>query len=112
VSQPDLRFLLEQAQAMQSRLQAVQREVARRTVEASSGGGMVTAVATGELRIAELRIDPSLLSSPDRSLLQDLISAAVNAALAAAQRMVHDEIQRAAGVSLPGGLPGIPGSGT
>jgi hypothetical protein len=89
-----MRDLLARAQEMQTRLAAAQRELARRTVEASAGGGMVTAVATGDLRIAEVRIEPSVLEAGDRAMLQDLVAAAVNAALARAQQMA--------------GLPGLP----
>ena len=97
MSQPDWGDLVKQAQQMQTRIAEVQQELARRSVEGSSGGGMVTAVATGELRIREIRIEPSLSESGDREMLQDLIAAAVNAALTAAQKMVQEELQRAAG---------------
>jgi DNA-binding YbaB/EbfC family protein len=90
------------AREVQSRLAEVQRDLARRRVEGSAGGGMVTAIATGELRILEVRIEPSLLESGDREMIQDLAAAAVNAALASAQQMVQQELQRAsAGFSLP-----------
>jgi DNA-binding YbaB/EbfC family protein len=101
VSQPDLGQILAQAQQMQARLADLQRSLALRSVEASAGGGMVTAVATGALRIRELRIEPELLASGDRGMIQDLTAAAVNAALAAAERMVQEEMQRVAGVPLP-----------
>jgi DNA-binding YbaB/EbfC family protein len=100
VSQPDLSQILAQAQQMQARLADLQRSLALRSVEASAGGGMVTAVATGALRIRELRIEPELLASGDREMIQDLAAAAVNAALAAAERMVQEEMQRMAGVPL------------
>jgi DNA-binding YbaB/EbfC family protein len=102
MSQPDWNDLVKKAQEMQTRVAEAQREIARRSVEASSGGGMVTAVATGELRIREIRIEPSLLEGGDRAMIQDLVAAAVNAALAAAQKMIQEELQRAAGA---GGLP-------
>ena len=94
--------ILARAQAMQSKLADVQRGLALRTVEANAGGGMVTAVATGALRIRELRIEPELLASGDREMIQDLTAAAVNAALSAAERMVQEEMQRVAGLPLPG----------
>jgi len=97
VSQPDWSELVKKAQEMQSRMAQVQQDLARRSVEASSGGGMVTAVATGELRIREIRIEPALLEGDDRAMVQDLVAAAVNAALAAAQKMVQEELQRVAG---------------
>ena len=99
----DLTRLMEQAQQVQSRLAALQQELATRRFEGSAGGGMVTAVATGALRIVELRIEPSLLASGDREMLQDLTAAAVNAALTSAQTAVQEELQRAsAGLTLPG----------
>lgn len=108
MSQPDLSALLARAQQMQEQLAQVQRELARRSVEASAGGGMVTAVATGELRILEIRIEPDLVARGDGALLQDLVAAAVNAALDEARRMVEQEMQRAAGGSLLGALGGPP----
>ena len=100
MSTPDLDTLMRRAREMQERLARLQRDLAHRTVEGSAGGGLVTATATGELRILRVAIDPGLLAGGDRDLLQDLVAAAVNAALASAQRMVHEEMQRAAG-----GLP-------
>lgn len=106
---PDLNQLLKSAQEMQSKLAEIQRDLAGRSVEASSGGGMVTAVATGELRIREVRIEPSLVEEGDRGMIQDLVAAAVNAALAEAQQMVQQEMQRAAGANLFGGAGGAGG---
>jgi len=105
MSAPDMRDILARAQEMQTRLASAQRDLARRTVEASAGGGMVTAVATGDLRIAEVRIEPSILEAGDRAMLQDLVAAAVNAALARAQQMAQEEMQKIAGLA---GLPGLP----
>ena len=98
---PDLREIMAQAQQMQERIAEAQRQLAQRRVEASSGGGMVTAVATCELRIAEVRIEPSLVESGDLTMLQDLVASAVNAALGEAQRVATEELQRAAGPGLP-----------
>ncbi len=107
----DLEQLFAKAQAMQGEMAKMQSELATRTVEGSAGGGMVTAVATGNLRIQEVRIEPSLLDDGDAGMLQDLIAAAVNAALTNAQRMVQEEIQKNAGPmgALLGGLGGGPG---
>lgn len=97
MSQPDWGDLVKKAQEMQTRMAEVQQELARRSVEGSAGGGMVTAVATGELRIREVRIEPSLFEAGDHGMIQDLVAAAVNAALTAAQKMVQEEMQRVAG---------------
>jgi len=102
VKPEDLTRLMEQARQVQSRLASLQQELATRRFEGSAGGGMVTAVATGGLRIVELRIEPSLLASGDREMLQDLVTAAVNGALTSAQTTVQEELQRAsAGLTLP-----------
>ena len=113
MSEQNFGNLLARAQQMQARLAELQRDLARRTVEAQAGGGMVTAVATGELRILELRIEKSLVEAGDHAMLQDLVAAAVNAALTKAQQMVQEEMQRAAGGSLMGALggPEAPGGG-
>lgn len=92
----DLAALMRRAQEMQERMAALQRDLARRRVEGTSGAGLVRAVASGELRILEIEIDPALLARGDRAMLQDLVAAAVNAALANAQRIVQEEMQRAA----------------
>jgi DNA-binding protein YbaB len=70
----------------------------------------VRAVVSGELRVLEITIDPQLVAGGDRAMLQDLVAAAVNAALANAQRMVQEEMQRAAATlqapaSTPQGAP-------
>ena len=74
----DLGGLLQQAKQLQERLTSVQDEIASRTVEGRAGGGMVTAVVNGRLEVLRVHIDPSLLESPDREMLQDLVVAAVN----------------------------------
>ena len=102
----DLGGLLKQAQQLQERLAAAQDELATRIVEGSAGGGMVTAVVNGRLEVVSVRIDPSLLDLPDREMLQDLLTAAVNTAIRAAQRMMGDEMGKLAG-GLPFKLPGM-----
>jgi DNA-binding YbaB/EbfC family protein len=103
VSSSDLGRLMEQAQQMRARIEELQRELASRRFEASSGGGMVTAVASGALRILEVRIEPTLVASGDREMLQDLVATAVNAALETAQAAVQQELQRASGLPGPFG---------
>jgi DNA-binding YbaB/EbfC family protein len=100
MSAQDLGALLQRAREVQERIASLQRELARRTVEGTSGAGLVRATVTGELRVLSVEIDPQLLAGGDRAMLQDLVAAAVNAAIANAQRLVQEEMQRAAG-----GLP-------
>jgi hypothetical protein len=98
----DLQQLMSRAQEAQSKMAELQRELALRKVEGSAGGGMVTAVATGALRILSVEIEPSLLAAGDKDMIQDLTAAAVNAALTNAQKLVQEEIQRASsGMTMP-----------
>lgn len=97
--------LMKQAKLMQEKLTNLQAEVGARTVEASAGGGMVTAKVTGKLQVVSITIDPEVVRSGDREMLQDLIVAAVNEAIRQAQAMMSDEMSK-----LTGGLR-IPGLG-
>lgn len=104
----DLGGLLKQAQQLQERIAGVQDELAERTAEGSAGGGLVTAVVNGKLEVLSVGIDPSLLQSPDQEMLQDLVVAAVNEGIRAAQRLVADEMQKVTGgLPLPFKLPGM-----
>lgn len=101
----DIGGLFKQAQELQQKIANVQQELGERTVEASAGGGMVTAVVSGKLEIVRLRIEPSLLEKPDAEMLQDLIAAAVNEAIRAARKMIEDEMSKLTGglgIKLPG----------
>jgi DNA-binding YbaB/EbfC family protein len=106
---PDMKKLLDQAREMQSRMNDLQRELAARRFEASSGGGMITATASGALRIIEIRIEPDIFESGDLRMIQDLTSAAVNAALEKAQRWAQEEFQKLSAGGLPLGGPLNPG---
>lgn len=108
MSSPNLTELLQKAQQMQGQLAELQRDLATRRYEGSAGGGMVTAIASGELRILELKIEGSLVTSGDREMIQDLCAAAANAALSNAQQGAQEEMQRLTG-SL--GIPGLGGLG-
>ena len=105
----DIGGLFRQAQQLQAKLGAVQEELASRTVEASAGGGMVTAVVNGKLELVQIRIEPAVLEGSDADMLQDLIVAAVNEAIRAAQKMMADEMAKlTGGINLGIKLPGMP----
>jgi len=98
----DLAQLFAKAQEAQAKLAELQQKLAARRIEGSAGGGMVRAEVSGALRVLSIAIEPSLVASGDRQMLQDLVAAAVNAALANAQRLVSEEMQKAsAGLGLP-----------
>jgi hypothetical protein len=101
----DMNALLKQAQQMQEQMVRVQDELAKETVEASAGGGMVTVKATGAGEISEVKIDPKAIDPDDPELLEDTILAAVNEALRSAQALAQSKMGAATGL---GGL-GLPG---
>ncbi len=95
--------IVKQAQELQERLARIQDETAAKTVEASAGGGMVTVVLTGRLEIKELRIEPEVMQGGDTQMLQDLIIAAVNKGIRAAQEMMAEEMKKVTGgLQIPG----------
>lgn len=95
--------MMRQAQQLQARLAKAQEEIEAQRVEASAGGGAVKAVATGKQTIESIVIDPGAVDPDDVELLQDMILAAVNEALAKSQEMANEKIG-----ALTGGLK-IPG---
>lgn len=95
--------MLRQAQQLQKKIAKLQEEIAKRPVEASAGGGMVTVVATGGLEILEVKIDPTVVDVDDLAMLQDLIVAATNEALKKAKEMMESEMSKVTGgMKIPG----------
>lgn len=97
---------MKQMQRLQEQLHKLQEELAERTVEASSGGGAVTAVVDGSGRVRALRIDPEAADPADLEMLQDLVVAAVNEALRQSKAMTE---QAMAKLYADLGLPAVPG---
>ena len=98
--------LFKQAQEMQAKLARTQEELARRTVEAAAGGGMVQVTVTGQLALASIKIDPSVVNPEDVEMLQDLVLAATNEGLRLAREMVAEEMSKiTGGMKLPGLTP-------
>lgn len=98
--------MMREAQKLQAEMQKMQEEAKKKTVEATSGGGMVTVTASGAGVIVSLDIDREVVDPEDVEMLQDLVMAACNEALRRAQEMVNDEMSK-----LTGGLQ-IPGMGS
>jgi nucleoid-associated protein EbfC len=103
---PNMGNLMKQAQQFQNRMAKLQQELGQRTIEASSGGGMVTVVVNGGQEVLSIKIDREVVNPEDVDMLQDLVLAAVNDGLSRAKKMVNDEMGK-----LTGGLnlPNIPG---
>jgi nucleoid-associated protein EbfC len=104
---PDLGGLMQAAQNMQREMQRIQEELGAKKVEASAGGGMVTVVANGQMQLVSVKIDPTVVDPKDVGMLQDLVTAAVNQALAKAKELANSEMAKVAGgMQLPG-MPGL-----
>jgi nucleoid-associated protein EbfC len=99
----DLGAMMQQAQKLQEDMMKAQEDAKTKLVEASAGGGMVTVTITGGFEVRAIKIDPACIDPKDPSMLQDLIIAAINQAIAKAQ-----ELQAGAMQSVTGGL-NIPG---
>ncbi len=95
--------MLKQAQQLQKNMLKMQEELESAAVESSAGGGAVTVVVSGKMRLESLDIDPGAIDAEDVEMLQDLVLAAVNEGFEKAQEMVASKMG-----ALTGGL-NIPG---
>jgi DNA-binding YbaB/EbfC family protein len=108
MGQPNLNEMMKQVQKMQADMAKAQEELKNEVVEASSGGGMVTVKVSGDLEVREVRIDPEAVDPDDVELLQDMVLAAVNEGVRAAQELAANKLNAAAGgLAGPGGLGGL-----
>lgn len=95
--------MMKQAQKLQTRMLKLQEEMAERTVEVSAGGGMVKVVANGRQQIVSVQLEKEVVDPEDVEMLQDLILAAINDALAQSQEMVSTEMAKlTGGMNIPG----------
>ncbi len=95
--------MMKQAQQMQAKMTQVQRELETREVDATAGGGMVTARANGKQQILDLKIEKDVVDPEDIEMLQDLVLSAVNEAIKKSQDMVQEEMSKVTGgMNIPG----------
>lgn len=95
--------LMRQAQVMQKKILESQKALEKKQVEATSGGGMVTAVVTGGLELVSIKIDKAAVDPNDVDMLQDLILAAVNEGVKKAKAMKEEEMGKlTGGMNIPG----------
>ena len=106
MANPQYNKMMKQVQEMQRKMAQAQEELAVETVEASAGGGMITVVVSGALEVKEVRIKPEAVDPEDVEMLQDLVVAATNEALRAAQAVASAKLGGATGGF---DLPNIPG---
>lgn len=95
--------LVRQAQVMHKKIEKMQKELETQTVEATSGGGMVTVTANGGGEVVGIKIDPAAVDPNDVDMLQDLVLAAVAESLKKAKEMSESEMNKiTGGMKLPG----------
>ncbi len=95
--------MMKQAQQLQKKMLKMQEELAAKTVEATAGGGMVKVIANGAQKIESISLEKEVVDPEDIEMLQDLILAAVNDALARSQEMVSSEMGKlTGGLNIPG----------
>ncbi|MGD8540998.1 MAG: YbaB/EbfC family nucleoid-associated protein [Desulfobacteraceae bacterium] len=95
--------MMKQAQKLQAKMLKMQEELAEKTVEATAGGGMVRVVANGRQQIVSILLEKEVVDPEDVEMLQDLILAAVNDALAKSQEMISAEMGKlTGGMKIPG----------
>ena len=111
---PDISGLMQAAQKIQGDVARMQEELTRTTCEASAGGGMVTATVNGAYDLVSIKIDKQAVDPNDVGMLEDLVVAAVNQAIAKMRGIAQEEMAKiTGGLNLPGigglgGLGGLP----
>jgi DNA-binding YbaB/EbfC family protein len=100
----DVNALMKQAQKMQDEMLQAQESLKDEVVEASAGGGMVKVKMGGDLTLREIVIDPEAVDPEDVEMLAEMVQAAVNEGLRAAQQLAESKMG-----GITGGLGGLPG---
>jgi DNA-binding YbaB/EbfC family protein len=110
MSMPDLKGLIETAQRIQAEVARVREDLAGKTVEGETGGGIVRCVANGRGEVVSIRVDPAVTGAAgavDWKMIEDLVVGAVNVALGRARELAQGELAQATGgLSLPPGMFG------
>ena len=97
--------MMKQAADLQKTMKKKQAELAKIEVQFSAGGGMVTAVASCDMKIRSIKINPDAVDPSDVEMLEDLVLAAVDGALNSAQETMSSEMGKLTGdMGLPGGM--------
>lgn len=95
--------MIKQVQEMQSRMKEVQENLGKMRVSATAGGDMVKVEVTGEMKLTSVEIDPSLVESGDKEMIEDLVVSATNQAMEKMKAAHQEEMSKATGgMDLPG----------
>jgi nucleoid-associated protein EbfC len=108
----NMQKMLKQVQKLQEEMARVQEALALERVEATAGGGVVRAVASGQGDLVAISIDPSVVDPGDVAVLEDLIVAAAGEALRKARELAAERMKEVTGGLQIPGLSGLPGLGT
>ncbi|HZH04314.1 MAG TPA: YbaB/EbfC family nucleoid-associated protein [Myxococcaceae bacterium] len=99
----DLNYFMREANKLTERIEKRKAQLAEETVEGRAGDGRVTVVATGTGDVKSIKVDPALIDPSDPALLEDLITAAVNAALTQSREHLQRELAKiSGGLKIPG----------
>jgi DNA-binding YbaB/EbfC family protein len=99
----DLNYFIRQANKLTEKIEQRKKELAEETVEGKAGDGLVVAVATCAQELKSIKIDPKAIDPNDPSMLEDLVTAAVNAALAQSREQMQRELGKVSGgIKIPG----------
>jgi hypothetical protein len=99
----DLNYFIRQANKLTEKIEKRKQELAEETVEGKAGDGLVVAVATGTQELKSIKIDPKAIDANEAAMLEDLVTAAVNAALNASKEHMQRELGKiSGGIKIPG----------
>jgi nucleoid-associated protein EbfC len=101
----DMMKMMGKMKEVQARMKEAQDNLVKISAEGESGGGMVKATVNGKKQLIALDIDPVILKADDKTMVQDLVVAAVNKAMEEAEGLAKEEMRK----STEGLLPNIPG---
>jgi DNA-binding YbaB/EbfC family protein len=99
----DIQYLMKQAKKLEKAMEQAKEKLGEVVVEADSGGGLVKVAMNGKCEVTRLTLDPKVVDPNERALLEDLVAAAVNAAVEKARAAADEHLQKATGgIKVPG----------
>jgi nucleoid-associated protein EbfC len=104
---PNLNELMKKAQEMQKKMQDIQKQIAEMEIIGQSGGGLVKIIMTGTHYAKRVTLDPNLLKE-DKSIIEDLIAAAINDAADKIEKGTREKMSSLTGIKMPEGFGDLP----
>lgn len=96
--------LMKKAQEMQKKMQEIQKQVSEMIVKGVSGGGVVEVEVTGQYIVRRVTLDPTLIKTEEKTVIEDLIAAAFNDAVSKIEKGTREKMSSLAGIKLPDGF--------